>query len=145
MTGNVQIPGTAGYRGCWVCGHAGHRAADCSARQATQVQDWMANEIVTHGREWTQVQVQQILAKAEVRATAATTERQSWSRVVQAGAGGSQWRRKKTPTQVEAQKRHAEQRKVQQARTHARQYQEKAQRAMAAVRRGEYPKVRVRY
>ena len=69
--GNVQIPGTAGYRGCWVCGHAGHRAADCSARQATQVQDWMANEIVTHGREWTQVQVQQMMAQAELKASSA--------------------------------------------------------------------------
>ena len=28
----------------------------------------MANEIVTHGREWTQVQVQQMMAKAELKA-----------------------------------------------------------------------------
>ena len=106
------------------------------------VEDWAAAQMMKHGREWTQVQVQQILAKAEVRATAATTEQQSWSRVVQAGAGGAQWRREKTPAQVEAQKRYAEQRKVRQARAHARQYREKARRAMAAVRRGEYPKPR---
>ena len=131
--GGGQIPGLAGYSGCWVCGHQGHRAAECSRAQGAQVESWLVSEIAKHGREWTQVQVQQILAKAEVRATAATTEQQSWSRVVQAGAGGAQWRREKTPAQVEAQKRYAEQRKVRQARTHARQYREKARRAMAAV------------
>ena len=133
-----QVPGAMGYSGCHRCGSMDHRAAEC----ALTVEDWATAQMMKHGREWTQVQVQQILAKAEVRATAATTEQQSWSRVVQAGAGGAQWRREKTPAQVEAQKRYAEQRKVRQARTHAQQHREKARRAMAAVRRGEYPKPR---
>ena len=131
-----QVPGAMGYSGCHRCGSMDHRAAEC----ALTVEDWATAQMMKHGREWTQVQVQQILAKAEVRATAATTERQSWSRVVQAGAGGSQWRRKKTPAQVEAQQRYAEQRRVRQAQVAAGAARRKAALAMAAMRRGEYPK-----
>ena len=106
------------------------------------VEDWATAQMMKHGREWTQVQVQQILAKAEVRAIAATAEQKSWSKVAQAGAGGAQGRMEKTLAEVAAQKRYAEQRKVRQAKIHARQYRQKAQRAMAAVQRGKYPEPR---
>ena len=100
-----QVPGAMGYSGCHRCGSVEHRAAEC----ALTVEDWATAQMMKHGREWTQVQVQQILAKAEVRAIAATAEQKSWSRVAQAGAGGAQGRREKTLAQVAAQKRYAEQ------------------------------------
>ena len=145
VTGNVQIPGTAGYRGCWVCGHAGHRAADCSARQATQVQDWMANEIVTHGREWTQVQVQQMMAKAELKAQV-VRQQQSWAQVAQQQTGAGQapavTRRQKTQAEVAAEQRYAARRRATYAARAARKARQEANAAMDAVRRGEYPKPR---
>ena len=145
VTANVQIPGTAGYRGCWVCGHAGHRAADCSARQATQVQDWMANEIVTHGREWTQVQVQQMMAKAELKAQV-VRQQQSWAQVAQQQTGAGQapavTKRQKTQAEVAAAQRYAARRRATYAARAARKARQVARAAMDAVRRGEYPKPR---
>ena len=94
LSGGAQTPGLAGYRGCWVCGDTGHRAAECSAGQAAQVESWMVGEIVKHGREWTQVQVQQMIARAELRAQVQAQKQEqqqrSWAQVAQRQTGAGQ-------------------------------------------------------
>ena len=124
-----QVPGTAHYGGCYVCGEVGHRAADCAAA----MESWMVKQMVQRGVDWAKVNIAQIMAKAEVRAK---QQRRSWSQVVQQGGEGraQRWR----PSE-EARKRYAERRQVRRAQQAAQTARQKAAAAMEAVRRGEYP------
>ena len=103
--GAPQIPGAAGYTGCWKCGCAGHRAADCGLEKAAQAEDWMVGEIVRHGREMAMVQVQQMMGRAELRAQVQVQEQQqqSWAQVAQQpiGAGQAQVVAKRPKTEAE--------------------------------------------
>jgi len=129
--GGEQIPGTAGYSGCHVCGDMGHRAADC----AVAVENWIVQQMVQHGVDWTKVHVIKMMAKAEGRAEQQRREQESWSHVVQRGEDKGARRR----PSAAAQDKYAEKRKVRQAQQAARAAKQRASAAEDAVRRGEYP------
>lgn len=129
-----QIPGLAGFGGCWKCGSMEHRAADCPVVAAEQAEQWLAMKIADEGEEQALMALAQVLAGAKQQAQQIVEKRQQQQEAT------LEEQRREAERRRQQQQRYAEQRRVRQAQVAARRHREKARSAMAAVRRGEYPK-----
>ena len=66
--GEKQIPGLATFTGCWKCGDAGHRAAECKIVAAEAAEQWIAEQIAELGAQLAQVKLAELLKRARSKA-----------------------------------------------------------------------------